>query len=376
MVAIFRPQRRRGLGQSTECHPYTVLAGDLLKHVDNGTNRDGDVFLIPGTTSACLLHEYGTAMRMALEQRGVRGVEVLCPGGAGQFDLLGMPAMIRLGRGLLACDLLSKLRWQVRPYVEDPARVDALFEAAFPLLGETLREDRVGDALRHVARELEALPRTGAPRRPLVGIAGDTYTRIHPFGNQGLFERLEELGLEVWPAPFLVDSVEFGWRREMSDQFDDGRYLESAATGLLYLRKEMEALRVRLLLGTRVERAAEPSYQEVLDLAEPYLDRSANELVVLNVAKMVDFVRRGADGVINAISFHCMLGTVSAALTERLRRDHDMVPITTVVYGGTGAADADAKLEAFAHQVRSFSEKRPRPHEGEGWLAALAARWR
>jgi len=360
----------------TECHPYTVLAGDLLKHVDAGTIRDGDIFLFPGTTSACLLHEYGTAMRMALDRRGVQGIEVLSPGGAEQYDILGMPAMIRLGRGLLACDLLAKLRCQVRPYVEEPARVDTLFAEAFPLLADKLAEDRVGDALRHVAKGLEALPRRDDPPRPLVGVAGDVYTRIHPFGNRALFERLEELGLEVWPAPFLVDSVEFSWRREMSDHFDDGRYLESAATAMLYLRKEMEELRVRLLLGRRVERAAEPSYQEVLDLAEPYVDRSANELVLLNVAKMVDFVRRGADGVINAISFHCMLGTVSAALTERLRKDHDMVPITTVTYGGAGVSDVDAKLEAFSHQVKAFSAKRERPRDGEGWLSAVASLWK
>jgi len=36
----------------------------------------------------------------------------------------------------------------------------------------------------------------------------------------------------------------------------------------------------------------------------------------------------------------------------------------------------DAKLEAFAHQVRTFSERRPRPEQAEGWLAAVAARWR
>ena len=360
----------------TECHPYTVLAGDLLKHVEAGTISAGDVFLFPGTTVACLLSEYGSAMRQALGRRGVRGVEVVSPGGAELFDILGMPAMVRLGRGLLACDLLAKLHCQVRPYAEEPGRVDALFEEAFPRLAEGLAKDRVGEALRHVARELEALPRRDVPRRPLVGVAGDVYTRIHPFGNQGLFRRLEELGLEVWPAPFLVDSVEFGWRREMSEHFEDGRYLESAATGLLFLRKEMEALRVRLLLGTRVERATEPGYDEVLELAGPYLDRNANELVLLNTAKMVDFVRRGAHGVINAISFHCMLGTVSASLTERLRRDHDMVPITTVVYGAAGAADVDAKLEAFAHQVREFSHKRPRPDSSDGWLSAIAARWR
>ena len=65
-----------------------------------------------------------------------------------------------------------------------------------------------------------------------------------------------------------------------------------------------------------------------------------------------------------------------AALTERLRKDHDMVPITTVTYGGAGVSDVDAKLEAFSHQVKAFSAKRERPRDGEGWLSAVASLWK
>ena len=81
-------------------------------------------------------------------------------------------------------------------------------------------------------------------------MAGDIYTRIHPFGNRDLFRRLEVLGLEVWPAPFVLDIVEFCWRREMSERFDEGRYKEAAGTALLFLRKELESLRIRYQLGT------------------------------------------------------------------------------------------------------------------------------
>jgi len=47
-------------------------------------------------------------------------------------------------------------------------------------------------------------------RRPLIGIAGDIYTRVHPVANHDLFLKLEGMGCEVWPSPFLVDSVDFG----------------------------------------------------------------------------------------------------------------------------------------------------------------------
>jgi hypothetical protein len=75
---------------------------------------------------------------------------------------------------------------------------------------------------------------------------------------------------------------------------------------------------IRYQLGAGVERASEPGYSDILALAQPYVDAGANELVILNVARMVDCARRGAHGIINAISFHCMIGTVFASLTERI----------------------------------------------------------
>jgi predicted nucleotide-binding protein (sugar kinase/HSP70/actin superfamily) len=359
------------ISSGKECHPYVVIAGDLLKHADTGVIRDGDIFIFPGTTVPCLLQEYGAAMRRELDRAGKKGVTVMTPTASEHFDILGTPGMVRLGRGLLACDLLTKVKSSVRPYAADAARVDDLFANALELLARKLAEDRMGEALRQIRKEVEEIEKVEQPRRPLVGVAGDTYTRIHPLGNQGLFNRLEELGLEVWPAPLIVDVVEFGWRRQMSEDFDDGRYLDSFATAMLFLRKEMESRRVRFMWGNQVEMAGEPGYREVLSRASPYMDEDANEMVLLNIAKMVDFAKRGAAGIINAISFHCMLGTVAASITDRIRQDYGMLPITTMVYSGKASADTDAKLEAFAHQVKAFAKSMREEKKHGSWLSAL-----
>jgi len=311
-------------------------------------------------------------MQLILEAQDISGVEVLSPDSAGYLDVFGMGGLLRLGRGLLAADLMTKLQCQLRPYAQNPADVDRVFQHAFEDLAAKLAEDRIGDALSALTVALEAVPRSQQPRRPLVGVAGDIYTRIHPFGNRDLFRRLETLGLEVWPAPFVLDIVEFCWRREMSERFDEGRYKEAAGTALLFVRKELESLRIRYQLGTGVERASEPGYGDILALAEPYLDSGANELLILNVARMVDCARRGAHGIINAISFHCMLGTVSAALTERIRADHGQVPLMTLLFSGKDSPELDTKLEAFAHQVRTFAAARE-ANEPKSWFESL---WR
>ncbi len=349
------------LSSGKECHPFVLLAGDLLKHLELGTIGEGDIYFFPGTSIPCLMHEYGQAMRMALTRSAAKGVEVLTPDSATQFELFGMASTIRLGRGLLACEQLTKLRCQVRPYAVEPATVNRLFDEAFAAMGDALAEDRLGDVLGKLGQDLGQVERREIGPLPMVGVAGDIYTRIHPFGNRNLFEKLEALGLEVWPAPFLVDISEFGMRKEMVTGMDDGNYRDAFAASLLFLRKEWESFRVRYLLGTRVERADEPGYDDVISLAAPYVAGNASEILVLNVAKMVDFARRGAAGVINAISFHCMLGTVSASLTENIRRDHHMIPLMTLVYSGAESPEMDTRLEAFAHQVKAFAAGRPDP---------------
>jgi hypothetical protein len=106
-----------------------------------------------------------------------------------------------------------------------------------------------------------------------------------------------------------------------------------------------------------VTRGGEPGYKEVLAMAAPYVHPGANESLVLNVSKMVHFAGGGASGVVNAISTNCMLGTVYASLTDRIRADHQMIPITTMAYSGRPGAEIEARLEAFAHQVKAFAAR-------------------
>ncbi len=346
------------ISSGKECHPYAILAGDLMKHLDHGTIRNDDLFFFPGTAAACLLHQYGNAMQLILDRQGIKGVEVITPNGTEQFELFGLGAMTILGRGMVVCDQLQKLKRQIRPYAVDKKKVDKIFADILPLLADKLAEDRLGDVLKPLIRDLEKLERNQEPQKPVVGVAGDPYTRIHPFGNTGMFDRLEELGLEVWPAPFLLDVVEFAWRRNLSEAIDDSRFMDAAGAAGLFVRKKLEELRVRFLLSGKVLRAEEPGYKEALALAAPYINPGGNRDVLMNVAKMAHFARNGAHGIINAIAFHCMLGTVSASMTERIRRDHEMIPIINMMYTGKPSVEIDARLEAFAHQVKGFSSRK------------------
>jgi predicted nucleotide-binding protein (sugar kinase/HSP70/actin superfamily) len=263
----------------------------------------------------------------------------------------------------VATDLLIRAGCQIRPYAEDRRGVDDIIDRAFSSMPAMIAEDRLEDVLRTASRELDAVKRRKDRPLPLVGVAGDIYTRIHPYGNDNLFRHLEEAGLEVWPSPFLTDGVDFGLRKALFSGFSQRRYRESVGAALLLLRKETESWWVKYQFSTAIERWKEPGYQETIDLAQPYLTGDINSVLLQNVAKMMDFVRRGADGVINAISFHCMMGTISASLTESMRRAHGMIPITTLIYSGRSGPEIEARLEAFVNQVKLFNSRRKKSRE-------------
>jgi predicted nucleotide-binding protein (sugar kinase/HSP70/actin superfamily) len=108
----------------------------------------------------------------------------------------------------------------------------------------------------------------------------------------------------------------------------------------------------------RIARLEEPGYLEMKKLAAPYMSNEAHELLFLNTVKIVDFARRGADGIINATCFNCMVGNASAAVIEKIRRDYDDIPIITAVYSGGEDPSRRMVLEAFISQVREHHRKR------------------
>ncbi|MBW2263145.1 MAG: hypothetical protein JRG91_14330 [Deltaproteobacteria bacterium] len=337
-----------------ECHPYSLLTGDLV-HLARSERRGGEAFFFPGTSIPCLLHQYGDGHRLLLERMGVSDLSVVTPGFGELKDLLGVDIGARMWRGLVAVDLLIKMVCETRPYELERGQTDEAHRRSLEDIEVAIATDELSAALTMVTSRLRLIPVDRSNPRPVVGVAGDIFTRINPVGNQDLFTWLEERGYEVWPAPFLVDITDFSLRRS----WETSTLGEAALLGALMVRKNVESWRARRMFRGKIKRVDEPGYQEVLDMAKPYLGEQQNEVLVLNVAKMVDFARRGVDGIVNALCFNCMLGTVSASITTRIRRDHDSIPITNLLYSSVEGSQR-AMLEAFLHQVEAHTRKRSR----------------
>ena len=136
------------------------------------------------------------------------------------------------------------------------------------------------------------------------------------------------------------------------------RFPDLLIDGSVALRRLIDVWKINRIAARRIARLEEPGYLEMKKLAAPYMPNEAHELLFLNTVKIVDFARRGADGVINAICFNCMVGNASAAVIEKIRGDYQDLPIVTAVYSGGEDPSRRMALEAFVSQVKAHHRKR------------------
>ncbi|HOI91160.1 MAG TPA: hypothetical protein PLK28_11690 [Candidatus Rifleibacterium sp.] len=200
---------------------------------------------------------------------------------------------------------------------------------------------------------------------PLVlGVAGDLYTKVNEVANNNLFLWLESQGFEVWPSPSQIDLLDCGITSAFLQSLSTFEIRKIIAAGTAAFRAMIGAWRIKSAAGSRVAHLQEPGYREMLDLARPYMHNGQYELLLVNIAKIVDYCKNGAAGVINAICLNCMVGNASAAIIEKIRKDHPEVPIVTAVFSGSENPGRQMLLDTFACQVREAAGRRERLQNG------------
>ncbi len=100
----------------------------------------------------------------------------------------------------------------------------------------------------------------------------------------------------------------------------------------------------------------EPTTRDILGYASPYVPSTFEGETVLSIGKAVDFAAKGASGVVNAMPFGCMPGTIVTALMRAVSRDLD-IPSISLPYDGTESSAIEMQIEAFMDQAHSKAQK-------------------
>lgn len=338
-----------------ECHAYPMLLGDLIKSLNQ---KEKAVFTFPGTTYPCMLHQFPSAMQALLNEMGIENLRVYAPKGEDFFRIFGFDGCVRYYRALFAIDVLIKALCKIRPYEREKGLADKIHKENLMRIEGAILKGDIYSALEEGLKNLSKVPLKEGIRYPRVGVAGDIYTRINPSANQDLFYWLEERGIEVIPAPFQIDVLDFDLSHDFYVNLKSMNPVSLLPSAYLFFRRELEGWLVKRRVKGYVEIYEEPGYKEIIRLAKGYMGNLNHKVLLLNVAKMVDFARKGADGIINAICFNCMIGNSSSAISEKIRRDYGNIPILTAIYSTGNDPSRLIALETFVEQVKRFHESR------------------
>jgi predicted CoA-substrate-specific enzyme activase len=346
-----------------ECYPCLVTTGDMLKKVFSTDFRPGEsAFFMPSGTGPCRFGQYNVFQRTVLDKLGMEEVPVISPNQDVQFyrdlGIMGKDFTTVAWKGVVAIELLQKCLHESRPHEKRKGASDALYGEYLKRLYMSLRgmDGRVEDVLSAMRKDFEALEKDGQPR-PLIGVVGEIFVRSSKFSNENLVAKIEALGGEVWLAPteeWLYYVNLMGLRKALIKK-DSSAIIDSFLKK--FFQKRIEHRYAHYFEGY-LRTLREPTTKEILKNASPYVDCSFEGETILSIGKAIDLVEKGASGIVNAMPFGCMPGTIVTALMRGISRDYD-IPSISIPYDGTESSTTAIQLEAFMDQAKNkMSRKR------------------
>jgi len=344
-----------------ECYPCTVTTGDMVKKVmQSDFDPQKSAFFMPSGTGPCRFGQYNIFHRLVLDSLGYEQVPIFSPNQDTTFysdlGIVGKDYTMHAWKGIIAFELLLKSLHETRPYEKKKGSADELYKSYREKLFYILKNNSVDleKVLQDIRKDFENLP-VQKEEKPLIGVIGEIFVRSHKFSNEDLIRKIESLGGEAWLAPveewlYYVNYMGLTKALVRKD-------MSSVLNFILkkHIQKKIEHKLAHHFEGF-LRSLHEPETKEIIDMAAPYVHRSFEGETILSMGKTIDLIKKGASGIINAMPFGCMPGTIVAAMLRGVNRDYG-IPCMSIPYDGTESSTIEIQLEAFIDQAKNYSKQ-------------------
>ena len=344
-----------------ECYPCILTTGDMLKVVKKeGFDPDKSAFFMPSGGGPCRFGQYHRFHRLVLDEMGFENVPIYAPNQDYRFynelNILGDKFPRLAWRSIVATDLVMKMLHEIRPCEETKGETDRVYNEALAQISESTEKNgnSIFEVLEDIVNKFIGIKRNDV-QRPVVGVVGEIYIRSNRFSNNDLVRKIEEFGGQVWLAPFSewITYVNYIHRSKSLKLDSFNNLLKFLITEHIQMKDEH---RMEKVFKKYLKYGEEPMVKDIIKKASPYLHVSFEGEAILSVGKSVDFLDKGVSGIVNAMPFTCMPGTISSALMKLVQKKYD-VPVINVAYDGQGTTNITTRIEAFMHQVKEHSQK-------------------
>lgn len=339
-----------------ECFPAVVTTGDMIKMIkSDGFDPDRAAFFMPGADGPCRFGQYSQYHRIILDELGYKNVPICSPNSNSSYtDFgLGSTAFRRLGwKGVVFVDCLIKTLLKTRPYEIMRDQAEKVYYKYLRKIEDCILEQ--GDFSKlaeETAIEFSRILRENAAK-PVVGLVGEIYLRNNRFSNNHLITKVENMGLEVKLASFSewVSYTSYTYRLD-SLYNRDWKGVLKALTQDYFQKHDEHKIERSFMKHFPIDR--EPDVKKIVGLASPYLSVDIRGEAVLSIGKAIDFVEKGASGIINCMPFNCMPGTIVSSLSGKISQDLGDIPWLNISYEGLQDTGEETRLEAFVDQVKN-----------------------
>ena len=339
-----------------ECYPCILTTGDMVKHTaKDDFDPQKSAFFMPSGSGPCRFGQYHRFHRMVLDEAGFENIPIYAPNQDESFykelDIVG-GKFSRLGwRGIIAFDLIIKMLHETRPFELNKGETDKVYANASREIRESIERgaEDIMQTLERAAKAFAGIRKNGVAK-PVVGVVGEIYVRSNRFSNGDLVRKIEEFGGQVWLAP-IAEWISYINHMAKSRGAKNPTLASTLSVIIADRIQRKDEHAMEKIFKEILRYGPEPAVQSIIDKANPYVDVSFEGEAVLSVGKTIDFIDKGVSGIVNAMPFTCMPGTISSAIMKLIQKKHD-VPVINLAYDGQGITNITTRLDAFMYQVK------------------------
>ena len=343
-----------------ECYPCAVTTGDMISKINEpGFDPEKSAFFMPSGAGPCRFGQYNIFHRLVIKELGLNDLPVFSPcqdeSFYQQLGIIGKDFAARSWEGIIAISLLLKCLFETRPYENEKGASNAVYERYLQRVHNSIRgsDGSITNALGEASKDFRNIA-VYKEDRPLIGIVGEIFIRSNKFSNEDLIRKIEALGGEAYLSPVeeWISYINLMGLRKVLIKRD-----WSGMISLLFKRffqKRVEHRFERYFAGF-TRSLHEPDTKKLLRNAEPYIHSSFEGETILSIGKSIDLIEKGAAGLISAMPFGCMPGTIVSGMMRGINKDFE-IPCLSIPFDGTESLTTDIQLEAFIDQAKEYKK--------------------
>ncbi len=370
-----------------ECFPCQITMGDILYYLEkeqekfgNSFNPENYLYFLPEADGPCRFGMYNKYQRMVLDMfpalDKVRIVSLTTRDGYSLDGVIEPERVLDFRKAsylaVLVADILDRLLWRIRPYEKQKGSTEEfiersleIMETIFETYGVKKKYDKIIDKLEDIIKEGKILINQAIHPKPLIGIVGEIFLRMHVDANQDLIRVLEKHGAEVvnaslaeWVNYISYDGLrkaKYGLRLNLKQlNFSAFKSYLKAITNfggdLLYQEYRQKKIYKRVNRIVDVVQDHKVAHLErILEKDDIYSFHMGTE-ACLSIATIVNCARTGYNGMVNVFPFTCMPSMTTSAIVKPLMKKTRM-PYLDVAYDSSIQPGREATIRTFMHQA-------------------------